>query len=91
MIAPEKAQMNSVAIGNAAKAFGYQNTALVPVLKHDTNSLAVGIMAIGKGNYATALENRLMPMAKKRQRLVTGLEHMAIMPLLLVPTRLPIP
>lgn len=32
-------------------------------------------MAISKGNYATALGNRLMPMAKKRQRLVTGPEH----------------
>lgn len=55
-VAPEKAQMNSVAIGNSAKAFGYQTTALgAGAEAHDTNSLAVGIMAIGKGNYATAL------------------------------------
>ena len=56
VVAPEKAQMNSVAIGNSAKAFGYQTTALgAGAEAHDTNSLAVGIMAIGKGNYATAL------------------------------------
>ena len=51
-----KEQMNSVALGNAAKAFGYQDTALgAGAEAHDTNSLAVGIMAISKGNYATAL------------------------------------
>ena len=56
VVAPEKAQMNFVAIGNSAKAFGYQTTALgAGAEAHDTNSLAVGIMAIGKGNYATAL------------------------------------
>ena len=56
VVAPEKAQMNSVAIGNSAKAFGYQTTALgAGAEAHDTNSLAVGIMAIGKGHYATAL------------------------------------
>lgn len=51
-----KEQMNSIALGNSAKAFGYQTTALgAGAEAHDTNSLAVGIMAIGKGNYATAL------------------------------------
>ena len=56
VVAAGKEQMNSVAIGNSAKAFGYQTTALgAGAEAHDTNSLAVGIMAIGKGNYATAL------------------------------------
>ena len=51
-----KEQMNSIALGNSAKAFGYQDTALgAGAEAHDTNSLAVGIMAISKGNYATAL------------------------------------
>lgn len=74
VIAPEKAQMNSVAIGNAAKAFGYQNTALgAGAEAHDTNSLAVGIMAIGKGNYATALGKQAYANGKE----ATALGHWA--------------
>ncbi len=74
VIAPEKAQMNSVALGNSAKAFGYQDTALgAGAEAHDTNSLAVGIMAISKGNYATALGKQANANGKE----ATALGHWA--------------
>ncbi|KAF1680695.1 hypothetical protein, partial [Veillonella sp. R32] len=53
---PNQEYMNSIAIGNTAKAFGYQNTALgAGAEAHDTNTVAVGVAAKARGNYASAM------------------------------------
>ena len=53
---PNQDHMNSIALGNTAKAFGYQNTSLgVGAETYDTNSLAVGVAAHARGNYASAI------------------------------------
>ena len=53
---PNQDHMNSIALGNTAKAFGYQNTSLgAGAETYDTNSLAVGVAAHARGNYASAI------------------------------------
>ncbi|TDQ59750.1 trimeric autotransporter adhesin [Mesocricetibacter intestinalis] len=53
---PNQEYMNSIAIGNSAKSFGYQNTVLgAGAEAYDTNDVAIGIAAKAKGNYATAI------------------------------------
>ena len=87
-----KEQMNSIALGNSAKAFGYQTTALgAGAEAHDTNSLAVGIMAIGKGNYATALGKQAYANGNEATALGHWRVRTAIMQLLLDPMQLLIP
>ncbi|MCI5836477.1 MAG: YadA-like family protein [Veillonellaceae bacterium] len=59
-------EQNAMAIGQNAKAFGYQNTSLgAGAETHDTNTLAVGIAAIAKGDYAVALGKQAKTFAEK--------------------------
>ena len=56
-VVPEgKEQMNSIAIGHAAKSFGYQALSVGNGAEtYDTNTIAIGVHAKAKDHYATAI------------------------------------
>ncbi|MCI5836593.1 MAG: hypothetical protein MR209_01985 [Veillonellaceae bacterium] len=59
-------EQNAMAIGQHAKAFGYQTTSLgAGAESHDTNTLAVGVAAIAKGHYSVALGKQAKTFAEK--------------------------
>ena len=67
---PGKEAKNSIAIGNSARALGFQNTAVgAGATALDSNTLAVGLVATAKGNYASAFG---------KQALAEGEEAMAL-------------
>ncbi|MDY6083998.1 MAG: ESPR-type extended signal peptide-containing protein [Dialister sp.] len=59
-------EQNAMAIGQNAKAFGYQNTSIgAGAETHDTNTLAVGILAVAKGHYSVAIGKQAKTFAEK--------------------------
>ncbi|WP_251443831.1 YadA-like family protein [Veillonella intestinalis] len=71
---PNQEYKNSIAIGNTAKSFGYQNTVLgAGAEAHDTNEVAVGTAAKARGHYAVALGQQ----ANANGKNATALGHWA--------------